>query len=944
MTKKRVSTKHYHFKPFENESHLEFVCSLELRGRNVGAYLLKKGRKYSFVFGFQVAGIHTLLASGQAESVLTRLEEGLKGLRPGDRLRIHLRSFANDVDRQQELEHLINSTESLETQFLLLAQQRSTRELTLRGERQPKRIHLFATYTIEPGRGTSKDRTEKLLAWLVDQYETLKGMKESKEKAHYLELLTQAFTDGYLYWEQQINTRMGLHGIPMTAIGLWNYAWSEFNTRQSVPLPQCLTLGETAGTVSLREEIQEPYHALSVLIRGENGRPSHPKADREWAWVKGRYVGAIALETKPPGFASPEHQLYYLWKVFSQFPDCEFVCELAAADRMMTRITLQRLTKQNYTATYRAAELKNVDVLSQMRMKKGVEAQEKIYEGAMPIWVSVMALIYRNDPHTLSEACQKLTNTFPQGDFIRETEIAWSLWLRSLPIVDDWLLGDERKQLYLTNEAPGLMPLACTKPVDSRGIEFITREGNAPLLIDFITKHRGIFIMGETRSGKSVLMSDIFTCGIANGMHVISLDYPKADGTTTYTDLVKFFGDQGAYFDIGSEANNLFQIPDVRHLPEKQQAERLDDYKEFLVKALNIMVMGTETEGQLGKRVHTVLWQAIAAFFNDLQIQARYDAAFEQGFGSEAWFKMPTLVDFIKLVTHLDLEIESEMISEAIATILLELKGWLTSRVGKAISQPSTIRTDAKFIVFALRNVGDNIEAAVLALSAQSMAFRKALEVTDSILAIDESPILFKYNGIAQIIGQVCANGAKSGIRPIISGQDPDTIANSVAGSQILQNLNTRIVGAIQPNSLASYQRFFGYDPSVLMRNTDESFRTDPARLCSHWLVDADARLTECSHHPSPELLAAVANNQKEQRARHRVLAQYGNKFQGYSAFSKLYAEAVRAGRSMDTIAPSPEKIVPENILQTEDTLISNAATTEDLTHINNGHKAMSLT
>jgi hypothetical protein len=79
--------------------------------------------------------------------------------------------------------------------------------------------------------------------------------------------------------------------------------------------------------------------------------------------------------------------------------------------------------------------------------------------------------------------------------------------------------------------------------------------------------------------------------------------------------------------------------------------------------------------------------------------------------------------------------------------------------VGKAISQPSTIRTDAKFTVFALRNVGDNIEAAVLALSAQSMAFRKALEVTDSLLAIDESPILFKYNGIAQIIGQVCANG-----------------------------------------------------------------------------------------------------------------------------------------------------------------------------------------
>ena len=258
----------------------------------------------------------------------------------------------------------------------------------------------------------------------------------------------------------------------------------------------------------------------------------------------------------------------------------------------------------------------------------------------------------------------------------------------------------------------------------------------------------------------------------------------------------------------------------------------------------------------------------------------------------------------METVAQLDLGIDSDALREAISTILLELRGWLSSRVGKAISHPSTIRTDAQFTVFALRNVGDNIDAAVLALSAQSMAFRKALEVSDSLLAIDESPILFKYNGIAQIIGQVCANGAKSGIRPLIIGQDPDTIAHSVVGSQILQNLNTRFIGAIQPNALQSYERLFGYDPAVLRPNTSEAFRTDPIRLCSHWLVDVDARLTPCSHYPSPELLAAVANNPKEQRARQRVLADYGNKFQGYAAFAQAYVEALRSGRSLDTIAP----------------------------------------
>lgn len=901
-TKPRVGTQRYRLKPFEDECHLECICRLALRGRDVGAYLLRNGGKFSFGFGFQTSGIHSLLTGGQAEVALSRLEAGLKGFRPGDRLRIHLRSCAEDTDRQQELETLLNASSCLETQFLLLAQQRSTRELTVRGERQPKQIHLFATYTLEPGE-RSQDRIEKLVAWVVEQYDTFKGLQERREQAHYQQLLTRAFTNSYLHWEQQINTRMGLQATPMTADQLWGYLWQQFNHSQPPPLPQCLVLQEAEGQTTLCEEIHAPHHAATVLIRGDNGRPTHPKADREWVRVKGQFVGAVALESKPPGFVSPEQQLYYLWQAFSRFHDCEFVCELAAADRVMARITLQRLTRQSYTAMYRASTLKDVDVASQMRAKKGVEAQEQIFEGALPIWVSVLALIYRDDLETLSEACQKLTNAFPQGDFIRETEVAWLLWLKSLPIVEGWLLGDGRRQMYLTNEAPGLMPLACTRPVDSSGLELITRQGNMPLRIDFVNKHRGILIFGETRSGKSVLASDIFVWAIANGMNVISLDYPKPDGTTTYTDLVKFFGDAGAYFDIGSERNNLFQIPNLRALPEQQRQERLDDYKEFLVKALDTMVMGTETEGQLGKRVHTVLWQALAAFFANSQIQKRYDTAFQKGFGSKAWSQMPTLVDFVESIPQLELGVESAMVSEAIATILLELKGWLTSRVGKAISQPSTIRTDARLTVFALRNVGDNIEAAVLALSAQSMAFRKALEVTDSLLAIDESPILFKYNGIAQIIGQVCANGAKSGIRPVIIGQDPDTIANSVAGSQILQNLNTRLIGAIQPNSLPSYQRFFGYDPTVLMPNTDESFRTDPSRLCSHWLVDADGRLTPCSHHPSPELLAAVANNQKEQRARRRVLAQYGDKFQGYAAFAKAYADTVRAGKSMDEIA-----------------------------------------
>jgi hypothetical protein len=93
-------------------------------------------------------------------------------------------------------------------------------------------------------------------------------------------------------------------------------------------------------------------------------------------------------------------------------------------------------------------------------------------------------------------------------------------------------------------------------------------------------------------------------------------------------------------------------------------------------------------------------------------------------------------------------------------------------------------------------------------------------------------------------------------------------------------------------------------------------------------IVDVDSRLTPCSHHPSPELLAAVANNQKEQQARRRVLAQYSNKFAGYAAFAKAYVQTVQAGRSMDEIMPTVE---------------ADLCNLNPKLNINNGHKPIPI-
>ena len=44
---------------------------------------------------------------------------------------------------------------------------------------------------------------------------------------------------------------------------------------------------------------------------------------------------------------------------------------------------------------------------------------------------------------------------------------------------------------------------------------------------------------------------------------------------------------------------------------------------------------------------------------------------------------------------------------------------------------------------------------------------------------LDEAPILFQFEAIAELIGRLCANGAKAGIRVILSAQEPDPIYQS---------------------------------------------------------------------------------------------------------------------------------------------------------------------
>ncbi|MDY7013979.1 MAG: hypothetical protein SVX43_10365, partial [Cyanobacteriota bacterium] len=765
--------------------------------------------------------------------------------------------------------------------------------------RKPKFLRIYCTYTADASGQAARDKLEKFLAGLEGFWRTFTGEIDEVRSARLERIIEAAFTDGYRLWEQLLGNKMGLDVRPLTPEEFWAAQWSRFNRSQPRRLPQLVVLDEEG----LREEIYSEVHPSTLLMERES---SIPVADRRWVHCNGCYQGVLTFSDKPGGWPDRYSQMRYLWEVVAREAvyDTEIFCQVARARSGLVRGRLQSLTKQSNVAALEASRKHSVDVGASLKAKNAIAAQEELLEGDETVRMAAVFLVHRPTRDQLDEACRYLSSLFLRPAWVeRETEYPWKVWLQTFPLVWEKLLAKpfERRSFYLTREAPGLMPLVKTKTVDRQGFELIAEEGGTPVYLDLYSQHRNLALFGTTRSGKSVLAAGLITTALAEGMPVVAMDYPKPDGSSTFSDYARFLGERGAYFDIGRESSNLFELPNLRGLERQIQSERLEDYKGFLSECLLTMVMGkdgaiTPELRRLADTVRSILGIAIDSFFRDDLIADRYAAAYKQGFGSSEWQDMPTLADFIGFcsVERLNLKAIAGDVKAGLEQVQLRLKYWLSTRVGKAISRPSTFRTDAQLLVFALRNLSNEADAAILSLAAYSAALRRALAATASIFFIDEAPILFEYGSISELVGRLCANGAKAGIRVILSAQDPDTIYASPGSAKIFQNLNTRLIGRIQPTAVDSFCAILKYPEAIIAVNGTERFFPRKEGLYSKWLLDNNGTYTYCRYYPGIGLLGAVANNPEEQAARTRELSRHGDKIQGLHSFSCQLVASIR--------------------------------------------------
>ncbi|MBD2517030.1 hypothetical protein H6G93_18805 [Nostoc sp. FACHB-973] len=895
--------------PFEDIIHLAGICELNLGGRQgVGALILKKGENIQIKFCFDCLGIHPNLQSEQMLPIFEGIEAGLKEIPEGESLTIHLGSFTSDYHRQQELSKLESNCHIDQLKLLIRSERLRAKELTQSGVRKNKFLRLWCTYTVIDDDEQSKDFIESIIKKLEKGWFRFTGEIHAQNNTRIENILQNSFSNGFLQWSAILSNKMKLGIRVLSAQEIWEINWQQFNLSSPPAIPNPLKIDSANGLV---ETQTSDFHIRHQMLENEL---SVPFFDRKWVKIQNKYVGALNFSQKPGGWYDEQAQLRYLWELISRdsIYDTEVICQLTKANQTISKTNLQRITKQSITNTSLSTGKGNIDVKSGMNIEESLEAQKTIYKGSVVVHTATAFLVHRPTIRELDEACRYLASYFLRPAVVdREIEYAWKTWLQCCPFVWEPLLTKpfNRRLPYFSSEAPGLMPLIRTATGDRTGFELVAEEGGTPVHLDLYQNHKNLAVFGATRSGKSVLVAGILTPALAQDIPVVALDYPKPDGTSTFTDYTNLLGKDGAYFDISKESNNLFELPDLRSLDAELRNERLNDFKEFLKSVLMTMVIGTSMIGvspTITTNIESIIALALKTFFNDDEIKSRYKSAIHFGFGTQYWSETPTLKDFYNFCSPAFIQLDSiasksQEISEALNQIRLRINYWLNTRVGQSISRPSSFRTNAKLLVFALRNLSSEADAAILALSAYAAALRRALSSKASIFFLDEAPILFQFDAIADLIGRLCANGAKSGIRVIISAQEPETIYQSKAAQKIFANITTRLVGRIQSSAVDPFIVRFKYPTVIIRVNSTEAFYPKKEGIYSQWLLDDNGKLTFCRYYPAYCLLASVANNPNEQELRSLFLKHYhNNPMLGLVKFSEDYIRMIRGEELSD--------------------------------------------
>ncbi len=870
------------------EDAFNLVCHVQFaaEGREFGAYLLRwKENKYRLVFGFDCDGIHPNLPDVQMESVYDQISNGFKDLPENELLTIHMRSFVDDTDRTTYLAGLVSKTANPVLKYLATSDLRRTEILSKKKLRKGKTLRMFATFTWDADADVQDDKVEKLTKGFLKALGNFSGAEKIKKSQEFFAFLEAGF-NAFLLWEQIFTNKMGLTVRALSAEQLWGDLWHRYNSIPCIPVPQKLIFDRE----SIKEEINSDIHALSLLMYREE---SVPTADYRWMRLKQKFIGLLALLDQPDSWETERDAINFYWNKLSEdlVSDISIVTQLSKVSQTEMRQRLTDLTKEQIFKAGKASEEGDINVGAAMDLDEALEARAYLHMGHVALSSATVFMVERDTVDELDRACNYLESLFLYpANLHRENTYLWRTWAQTQPICRTKLLSHPYNRVgkVFSSYVLGTVPLAQVRTIDRSGVEFLSDDGGVPIYLDLVKKHHNIVFFATTRSGKSVTLTAFVNNFLMNNVPVSIIDYPPTDDASTFKDYSKLLG--GAYFDVGSEAANIFELPDIDHLIEEQQLERRKDYEDFLLEILLAMVMGAVVQNTNVNVdiVRSILALVLSKFFDDYEIISRYRAARTRGLGSPEWAEYPTLQDFVGFCSpeRIALKTSPDQIA-ALDFVVTKLRYWLTSRVGQALSRPSTFSADSTLFVMAMRGVNNPEDAAILSMCMYGTVLRRAFSNPKSVLVIDEAAILLQFPSLANQVGKLCANGAKAGIRVILCAQEPGSVKNCAAGDRILGNCDIKLVGRIQPEVSTAFQDILLMPPEILAPCMTDAFSPNTALGYSNWLLLDGRTSTRVRSYASAGGLAAVVNNPDEVTRRKELMAAAKHPVLGLHEYAK---------------------------------------------------------
>ena len=922
---------------------LDLVASADYNvfGEKIGGLYLGGSK---MVFGWDIAGEHVY---DLPRTIATFYDSWVDGARssfpPHIHWKIHVGSRWSSVERTIELSNLLVDCNNDAIAQLICDEIATIQELTEKYARCDRFIHLYAYYW--GGRDYHADAEDQIEGWVKAAFDTV-GVFQSlffgthaTGKAKKIEdFFSNAFYRGYQTTKNHLNGTWGLQSKPMSHdVLLANLRRRVSKVLDSIS-PHKINIKIDENGVHLTEEINRSQHisnwlakdsAIDLAEQGVSIKSWNPETER----IENDHIAFLEAREKFDDWAHEYHQCKGLWDIFAreEAKDIEYFVDIAASSLKAQRDNARETYRQSNKKAKLAAESGDYSEYARAGLDESANILDSFHGKEIPLKISFVMLVHAKSISQLDQRCHELITLFKPADLEREMKISGRIWLQTLPCKAEHLLHVKIinvsglppleinfRHIYTGVQAIGLLPFTKTLANDATGIEFIGQDKQA-IFIDLFSGMRQPHwcVVAKQRVGKSYIANKITDHALARNQPVTIIDMPPSgEGASALQDRCEM--ENGSHIDVVEHSINILGITaalllENSGLTDKQRSDRFKSIQGGWLESLMILGGPTEDQAQLVQVTRDLLKLAIDLYLEDNQIQTRYYEAAVGGFGSDAWWRTPTLADFQNFTKRWVLQNHLHSISGPVDEALNYLDLRLSRKcdpnttVGQAIARPSTVDIDRTLLnVFSLRGLESGSEEALAyCAGAYSIGIQKSLSYPISHVIIEEAQKAAEEPGVVRMMSDLITRYGKDGVRLGLVTNSFDKVAKSPAGRDLLDNLTTKILGPITASSIGGLSQTLNIPLDLVEQCASKGFNTDKKEGRMNVLICDNERHTLATFNPGWLSISLSASNRNERESRRRFMAVIADKHIALVAFSMYLRSCFEQGQAVKVLSDS---------------------------------------